>query len=321
MADVENILDLLDPRGRALQKARALNSNAMSFPQPPNTGSIAKDFLLNALQTAPMGIGARPSGGPITGGRSFQMLNEMTPTVVNNPGSATDLSLRMGGSSPPFNRSQQGPSVGEPANINQFGAIPSELNKIGSSKDIMFSPAENSNRYNPKVNDILSFLSKENIPINQVKDTTGGTSYIKVENPHAAKDNITIRVPSDNHIGTRGYRNDPGDFFDLGTKATKGSGQKPNYTQNAEGIKYGEDPTALQDAIKYRFGKDLVSPGREPKNKPQKTAENPKENLNMDDLISTTLKDMEKPQTTNNEIKDMSQTIDQVLRKYEFMRD
>lgn len=240
-----------------LNQARSLNSNLLSLPQPPNTGSTIKDFLLNALQTAPNALGAK-----------------IPPAAIVGP------KISLSGSSPPFNRRPM--------------------------EELGFSPAENANRYNPKVNDVLSFLSKENIPIENVKDTSGGTSYIKANNPHAPKDNITIRIPNDAHIGTRGYRYNPGDLFDLGTQPVKGGGQKPNYTQNASGEKYGENPQALEDAIKYRFSKDLVPPGREPKSRTEKSIIEEQKEPHINDMIDKYFGEMEKPQLTTKEMKSQS---------------
>lgn len=236
-----------------LAQARAIGSQRMSLPQPVKTGSTWKDFVLNALQTAPMGVGAR-----------------MPPMAT-------------------------------------VGAMPKGValkSDLGAPQVSGGGMAENANVFNPKVNDVLSFLSKENIPTNKVQDSKGGTSYIYTENPNKLGDKLKIRVPNDEHVAgwDRIKGTDPFRFMDLGTKRT-GAGNPKLYNRNASGEMYGKEPGAMEDAIKHRFGLDIVEPGRsltQPRPRDLNTQnlkpiEPDPNQLSLHDLIDKTIGDMEKP--------------------------
>lgn len=276
--DTENILDLLDPRGRALEKAKALNSQAMSLPQPPNTGSTFKDFLLNSMSALNLPtLGAKMPTNNITGG---------TQNAVLNPGSSKELAL--------------------------LGDLTSNLGvKQVSGAGI----AENANKYNPRVNEVLNYLSNRELPIDRVSDHAGGTSYITSKNP-TDNSSIRIRIPGeDSHLGRRDTsntfmsRHGNASYFDLGTsqKGLTYGVTPPHARKNQSGEMYGKDTQALFDAIDHATGKNLVSEGRAPnysKNVETKQL-TPEKSLSIDDLIDSTLKDMEQPsQYISKDIKD-----------------
>lgn len=309
------------------------------FEGPSLQNSSLKDAALRALQLAPMGIGAGgplPVGGPITGGKSFQMLNEMSPTVVHNPNSATDLALK--------------------APLKTDLGVP-QVSGAGI--------AENANRFNPKVNDILDHLAKRDIPVKEVRDTGGGTTYIKAINPIDNK-NMQIRIPEPEnpHFGRNDIikpfvdKNGRASFFDLGTpganKQKSGGGVlRRETTRNESGQLYGEGDAglkALHDAIDVHTARALTPPGTKPNyneqsRAPEKSLEpiKPDPNqLNFNDLIDKHITDlyggykqapssiqskvlnrasMEEPQLTTSEMKSMSFPIKDILRKYEFLRE
>lgn len=226
-----------DALSEILAQADQIGKNRMRLPAPPNTGNTLKDFLLNALGTAPMALGAKTAPGVRVTGGVFDGSTPGNPSKIHAPNSAMDLNLKMGGSSPPFNRVEGIPEVGTPANAN--------IN-------------------NPKALDVLKALSDRDVPF-KIKDAKGGTSYIYAKNPHD-NSKIEIRAPSDEHAA--GFKATelkiPGDFFDLGTKKTKAGGGYGPFTKNASGERYGTTPGAIQDAIDHRLSTGLVPEGREP---------------------------------------------------------
>lgn len=310
------------------------------FEGPSLQNSSLKDAALRALQLAPQGIGAGgplPVGGPITGGKSFQMLNEMSPTIVHNPGSAVDIGLKA-----PLKTDLGSPQV--------------------SGAGI----AENANRFNPKVNDILDHLAKRDIPVKQIVDSKGGTTYIKATNPIDNK-NMQIRVPDPEnpHFGRNDIikpfvnKNGRASLFDLGTPTLEGKQKsgggvlRRETSQNESGQRYGEGKEGLQalyDAIDVHTARALSPPGTKPNYNEQSRAlpapeppVKPDPNqLNFNDLIDKHVADlyggyksvpegisnkvmsrasMENPQLTTSEMKSMSFPIKDILRKYEFLRE
>lgn len=290
-------------RESLLDQAKAYREQAWSLPKPPNTGNVWKDFLLNALQTAPMALGAKMAPMATIG-----------PKLIPGKGFKSDLGVKQ----------PSGAGI-----------------------------AENTNPFSPVQQKILDFLGQSNIPIKNIKDTSGGTTYIKALDPYSNKSGeLTIRVPEDEHIGK--YTNKIGDFFDTGNLRTKGGGRNTPLTRNAEGGDYNNIDNLLE-ALKHRTssapGQEnwLVAPGKQPvyprtkeinpvlpleKSNQLELPLNispkgilPSEKLQelhslIDQRVSkNNVLNMEQPQLTNQEMQDMSTRISDVLRRYNFTKE
>lgn len=106
--------------------------------------------------------------------------------------------------------------------------------------------------------EILNFFSQSKIPIKTVKDTPGGTTYIKFESPYGPvggkgmeQSTPTIRIPADRHIGREPTLYDVGNYFDMGTIPSKASKGNPLSTRNVSGESFGNLDT-LKEALKTR---------------------------------------------------------------------
>ena len=261
--DAEGILNILDPTGQALKQARELQKNHWGVPGPPKTGNTIKDFLLNSMNALQL------------------------PTL---------------GAKQP----------------NPVGNIPREglTSNLGVKQVSGGGIAENANIKNPRAMDVIKHLEGRELPPTRISDSPPGpggeiTSYITTTNPITGKP-IRIRVPQDDHSALHNpahrFTNAHGEssFYDLGTdpKVPKMHGTKHRefrdiIQKNESGEMYGKDLKTLYDAIDYTTGKDLVPPGRGPnytKKTPEETTQ-PEKPLSMDDLIDSTLKNMEKPRT------------------------
>lgn len=139
-----------------------------------------------------------------------------------------------------------------------------------------------SNKQLSMVNQIEEWLSNQGIryQVEIPSSSNQSTAYIKFKDPHSKRpiDEQIIRVPSDGHMGyvsthpqmQRANNSEfwLGNSFDTGhqfdTRFARGREPQPEYATNASGEPFSDLPT-LFDALKWRNGLGLVSPGREPR--------------------------------------------------------